>query len=110
MDDTTTELSIDFQATWVIDVLGIFFDLLSLGVCTTSHWQMFGRLMQKLNVCTLNVTEYCKYSKYIQDFFAICTILSELNYDDSQFLICSNISKCLGKNCVHANIWDTINH
>ena len=29
-----------------------FFDLLSLVVCITRHWQTSGRLVQELNVCT----------------------------------------------------------
>ena len=44
MDDLTTELSFDSKATWVIDVLSLFFDLLSVGVCTTRHWRTSGRL------------------------------------------------------------------
>ena len=32
MDDFTTERSFDSQATWVIDVLGLFFDMLYMGV------------------------------------------------------------------------------
>ena len=47
MDDLTTERGFDLQATWVIDVLGLFFDM---SVCTTRHWQMFGRQLQELNV------------------------------------------------------------
>ena len=34
MDDPTTERSFDSQATWVIDGLGLFFDMLSMDVCT----------------------------------------------------------------------------
>ena len=30
-----------------------FFDTLSIGVCTTRHWQMSGQLVQELNVCTV---------------------------------------------------------
>ena len=36
MDDLTTERSFDLLATCVIDVLGLFFDMLSIDVCTTS--------------------------------------------------------------------------
>ena len=53
MDDLTTECSFNLQVTWVIAMLGLFFDMLSMGICTTRHWQMFGRLVQELNVCTV---------------------------------------------------------
>ena len=43
-DDLSTDRSFDSQATWVIDVLCIFVDMLSM----TS-----GRLVHKLNVCTV---------------------------------------------------------
>ena len=33
--------------------LALFLDMLSVGVCTTSHWQTSGRLEQEWNVCTL---------------------------------------------------------
>ena len=39
MIDLTTVHSFDAQAMWVIGVLGLFFDMLSMGVvCTTRHW------------------------------------------------------------------------
>ena len=41
----------------VIDVLGLFFDMLSMGFYTTRHWQTSGRLVQELDVCT--VANYC---------------------------------------------------
>ena len=34
MDDPTTERGFDWQATWVIYVLSLFFDMLSMDVCT----------------------------------------------------------------------------
>ena len=37
MDNLKTERGFDSQATWVIDVLGLFSDMLSTGVFTTSH-------------------------------------------------------------------------
>ena len=52
MDDLTTESSFNSQATCVIMSLIYFFDMLSLGVCTTRHWQTSGRLVQELKVCT----------------------------------------------------------
>ena len=54
MDDLTTERSFDSQATWVIDVLDLFHDMLSMNVCATRHWHTFGRLVQELNVCTVD--------------------------------------------------------
>ena len=47
-----TERSVDLQAMWVIGVLGLLFDMLFVGVCTTSQWQASGRLVQTLNACT----------------------------------------------------------
>ena len=54
MDDLTTERKVDLQAQWVIYLLGLFFDLLSMGVWTTRHcMQTSGRSVQKWNVCTV---------------------------------------------------------
>ena len=54
MDDLKTERSFSSQATWVIDVLGLFFDMLSMGVFKENRlWQTSGRLVQELNVCTV---------------------------------------------------------
>ena len=55
MIDQTTERSFDSQATWVIDVLGLCFDLLCVDVFTTRHWQMSGRLVQESNICTVQL-------------------------------------------------------
>ena len=52
MDNITTEHSFNSQATWVIDVIGLFFDMISMGVWTTRHWRMFGQLVQELDICT----------------------------------------------------------
>ena len=54
MDDLTTEPGFDSQVTWVIDVHSLFLDMLTTGVCTTGYWQTSGRLLQKLNVCTVS--------------------------------------------------------
>ena len=54
MDDLTTDCSFDSQAKCVIGVLGLLFDLLSMGVCTTRYWQQSDRLVQKLNVFTVD--------------------------------------------------------
>ena len=57
VSDLTTESSFDSQASWVIDVLCLYSNMLSLGVCTTRHWQTSGRLVQELNVCTVEPRE-----------------------------------------------------
>ena len=46
MDDLTIKRTFDSQATCVIDVLGLYFEMLSMGMCTTRHWQISGRLVQ----------------------------------------------------------------
>ena len=51
--DLTTERSSDSQAAWVIDVLGLLFDMLYMDILTTRKWQMSGRLVQQLNGCTV---------------------------------------------------------
>ena len=54
MDDLTTERSFDSPATWAIDWLGSFhFDMLSMIVGTTRHWQTFGRLVEEVGICTI---------------------------------------------------------
>ena len=53
IDDIKNERSFDSQAMWVIDVLDLLFDMLSMGVCTTRHRQTYGRLVQELNVYTV---------------------------------------------------------
>ena len=50
MHDLTTECSFDTQATWVIDVLGLFIDMPSMVVCTTRHCETSGRLVQEIEV------------------------------------------------------------
>ena len=54
MDDLTTERSFNSPATWVSGVLGLLFDMLPMDVCTTRHCQASGRLLQEINVCTVN--------------------------------------------------------
>ena len=58
MDDLRTEHNFDSQATWVIAVLGLFLDMLSIGVGirTTRHWQTSSRLVQELSVCNISCT------------------------------------------------------
>ena len=53
IDDLANERSLDLQATWVLAVTGLFFDMLSIDVRTTRHWQTSGRLVQELNVGSL---------------------------------------------------------
>ena len=49
MDDLTTERSFGSKETRAIDVLGLYFDILFMGVCTTRHLQTSGRLVQDLD-------------------------------------------------------------
>ena len=55
IDDLTTEHSFNFQAAWVIDVLGLIIDMLSKDVCTNRYWLTPGRLLQEFNVCTVRI-------------------------------------------------------
>ena len=70
MEDLTTGGSLDLQATytWVIDVLGLFFDMLSMGVCATRHWQTPSWLVQELNVCTVSVPTWSDWYAFKQSF------------------------------------------
>ena len=52
-NDLTAERNVNSQATWVIYALGLLFDVLSMDVSTTRHWQISGRLVHELNVCTV---------------------------------------------------------
>ena len=38
--------------------LAYFFDMLSMGVCTTRYWQTPGRLVQDLNVCNVRLVAF----------------------------------------------------
>ena len=69
MYDLTNERSLDSQGKWFIDVLGLFSDMLSMGVCTTRHWQTSGRLVQELNVCTVTFVRALSGIKRI--FFSV---------------------------------------
>ena len=51
--DLTIERSFYSQAMPVNYLLGVYFDMLSMGVCTTRHWQTSGRLVQELTVFTV---------------------------------------------------------
>ena len=59
MDISATKRGFDSKATWVIDVLGICFDMLSMGVYNTSQYQTSGRLVQELTVCTVGHVYCC---------------------------------------------------
>ena len=50
MEELTTERSFDSQDTQYIGVLDLFFDMVSMGICTIRHWQTSGRLVEELNV------------------------------------------------------------
>ena len=67
ISDLTTEHSFDLQATYAIDVLGYFSDMLSVGVCTNIHLQTSCRLMQILNVCTVERIYYPYSVKSLRD-------------------------------------------
>ena len=71
MDDLTTERSFDSQVVCVIGVLGLLFDLLSTGVCTTRHWQTSSRLVQELNVCTVVTNKFTKIRLRYDDKLAL---------------------------------------
>ena len=49
--------------------LSYCFDTLSIGVCTTRHWQTSGRLVQEFDVCTVPPTRayISAYSKETRD-------------------------------------------
>ena len=46
-------VALTHKVKWVIYVLGLFFDVLLIGVCTTTHWQTSRRLVPEINVCTV---------------------------------------------------------
>ena len=54
-DNLKTECSFGLQATCVIGVPGLFFDMLFMSACTTRYWQTSGRLVQVLNECTVHI-------------------------------------------------------
>ena len=61
--------------------LAYFFEMLSMGVCTTRHWQMSDRLVQELNVSivangftgsfSLNTSNGIKMNKYYSEYFIL---------------------------------------
>ena len=65
-----TKRSFDLQATWVVDVFYLFFDMSPIGVCTIEHWHVSGRLVHELNACTVGCdTEYYVRSKLMHGFY-----------------------------------------
>ena len=53
--DRITKRSYDSQATWVIDMIGLFLDMLSIAVCTTRHKLTSARQVQELDVSTVPI-------------------------------------------------------
>ena len=53
MDDLRNDRSLKLQATWVIDVFGLFCICYPWVVFTSRHLQMSGRLVKELNICTV---------------------------------------------------------
>ena len=53
MDELKNKISLNLQAHGSFVCLTYLFDVLSISVFTTSHWQTCGRLVHKLNVCTV---------------------------------------------------------
>ena len=49
----TSQLNVGLISKLRGDVLGLFFDMLSMGICTTRHWQTSGPLVQELIVYTV---------------------------------------------------------
>ena len=51
----TSQLNVELirKPRGVLMCLAYFFDMLSMGVCKTRHWQTSGRLVQELNTCTV---------------------------------------------------------
>ena len=54
MNYIITEPIFDSQATWVIDVHGVFLDKFSMCIFTR-EFQAFNRLVQELNICNVEV-------------------------------------------------------
>ena len=45
--------------------LAYFFDMLSIGIFTTRHWQTSGRLVQESNPCTVVINNECRRSLFL---------------------------------------------
>ena len=74
IDDLTTGRSFELQATLTVDVIGIFFDMISMAVCATIlNMQRSGRLVQESNVCTVDMCKkiYSTISKTVAGPFIV---------------------------------------
>ena len=76
MYDLTTERSSNLKATSVIDELGLFFDLLFMGVCITRHWCR----QKSLDPCALD--ENSLIIGWVNLYFAVNLILEMLEACD----------------------------
>ena len=47
------------------------FDILPVGVCVTGHWQMSGRPVQELNVCTVYTLSMLRILPYMNPYILI---------------------------------------
>ena len=52
MCEVTTERTLICKLCWSLMCLDYFFDISNMGVCTTSHRQTSGQLVQEIHVCT----------------------------------------------------------
>ena len=77
MDDLTTKRCFDSQATCVIDELGSFFDMLSMGVFTTKHRQTSGWLEQGLNAYTVAALHICTEVSRVFNSVRMHAVLSD---------------------------------
>ena len=66
------------RLTLVIDVLGSFLYLLSMGVCTKLHGQTSSRLVQELNACIVPPGE----SMVLSDIFSNAPVFALWVMDD----------------------------
>ena len=52
-------LALIVQATWVVDVAVLYVDTIFIAARTTRHLRTSGRLVQELNVCTVDHSSTC---------------------------------------------------
>ena len=53
MGEPTTDVALIRKLRGSLMCLAYILNMLSMGVCTTRHWQESSQLVQKLNVCTV---------------------------------------------------------
>ena len=53
MDASQLNVALIHNLFWSLMCLAYSFDMLSMGICTTRHWQTPSQLVQELNVCTI---------------------------------------------------------